>query len=283
MVLGCKTEQIAGEIGKWRVEVGPPGNEFYQPPQKVDKPPSDEVLRYAKIFVPHIEVTEWELDDDEYEIICQRGYEEYQFDVSPQGELIELQYENDQTDIDEEAGELILQGTKKRITLNEVPASSLETLKKAYPDLQPSEAWSAETIAGQRYVIQIGNMVFYARPDGQIQAGDDIDGGLDEISPPVEMDEKAFRAEMDSLLGPYREYFNFENQIKKLGKTPKNADGSYRYIVVGDTRSQLGPLVEYGQTYRWPCSETGFCNQFRRYCTKGLCQRISSNTIYHLC
>jgi hypothetical protein len=80
-------------------------------------------------------------------------------------------------------------------------------------------------------------MVFYARPDGQIQAGDDINGGLDEISPPVEMDEKAFRAEMDSLLGPYREYFNFENQIKKLGKIPKNADGSYRYIVVGDTRS----------------------------------------------
>ena len=237
LLLGCKTEQIAGKIDKWRVEVGPPGNEFYQPPQKVDKPPSDEVVRYAKIFVPHIEVTEWELDDDEYEIICQRGYEEYQFDVSPQGELIELQYENDQTGIDEEAGELILQGTKKRITLNEVPAKSLETLKKAYPDLKPSEAWSAETIAGQRYVIQIGNMVFYARPDGQIQAGDDIDGGLDEISPPVEMDEKAFRAEMDSLLGPYREYFNFENQIKKLGKTPKNADGSYRYIVVGDTRS----------------------------------------------
>ncbi len=63
------------------------------------------------------------------------------------------------------------------------------------------------------------------------------DGGLEEIQPPVELDEKAFRAEIENLLGPYQERFNFENQIKKLGKSPKNADGSYRYIVVGDTRS----------------------------------------------
>jgi hypothetical protein len=239
LVLGCETEQIAGKIGKWRVEVGPPGNEFYQLPQLNDKPPSEAVLKYAKIFVPHIKVTEWELDDDEYEIRCQQGYEEYQFDVSPQGELIELQYENDELDIDEEAGELILQGTKKRIALSEVPASSLETLIQAFPDLQPDEAWTAETIAGSRYVIQIGKMVFYARPDGQIQAGSRLeDGGLEEIQRPVELDEKALRAEIENLLGPYQEYFNFENQIKKLGNNPKNADGSYRYIVVGDTRSQ---------------------------------------------
>jgi hypothetical protein len=239
LLLGCKTEQISGKIGKWRVEVGPPGNEFYELPQLKQKPPSDAVLRHAKIFVPHIKVTEWELDDGEYEIYCIKGYEEYQFDVSPQGELIELQYENDEIDIDEEAGELILVGTKKSIALSEVPDGTLETLVQAYPDLQPKEAWTAETIAGPRFVIQIGQMVFYARPDGQIQAGGSIeDGGLEEIQPPVKMDEKAFRAEIEDLLGPYQENFNFDNQIRKLGKNPENVDGSYRYIVMGDTRSQ---------------------------------------------
>jgi hypothetical protein len=238
LVIGCKTEQIAGKIGQWRVEVGPPGNEFYQPPQIAHKPPSEAVLRYAKIFVPHIKVTEWELDDGEYEIRCKLGGEEYEFDVSSQSELIELQYENDETDISEEAGELILQGKKRSIALSEVPERSLEILIEAYPDLQATEAWAAETIAGPRYVIQIGKMVFYARADGQIQAGGRIDdGGLNEIQPPVKMDEKAFRAEIENLLSPYQEHFNFENQIQTLGKSPKNADGSYRYIVVGDTRS----------------------------------------------
>jgi hypothetical protein len=241
----CWAAKIAERIGKWRVEVGPAGNEFYQAPEdkkkKVKpKPPSDAVLRYARIFVPHMKVTDWELDEDEYEIRCERGDEEYKFEVTPEGELIELQYENDATDIDEEADELVLRGTKKSIPVSKVPKAAVATLAKAYPELKPTKAWAAETIAGPRYAIQIGEMAFYARPDGQIQAGRRIDdGGLDEIYPPgKKKDEKAFKAELEELLGPYRERFNFENQIKKLGKGLKSVDGSYRYVVMGDSRSQ---------------------------------------------
>jgi len=43
---------------------------------KKDKPPTEAVLRHAKIFVPHMEVTDWELKPDQYEIICERGDEE---------------------------------------------------------------------------------------------------------------------------------------------------------------------------------------------------------------
>ena len=230
--------QIAERIGKWRVEIGPPGNEFYQPPQINHKPPSEAILRYTRIFVPHMKVTDWELDDDEYEISCKLGDEEYKFDVTPHGELIELQYENDQANIDEEADGLVLRGTKKSIAVSDVPDRSLATLAEVYPDLRPSQAWTAETIAGPRYVIQIGEMAFYARPDGQIQAGRRIDdGGLNEINPPAKRDEKAFKADLEKLLGPYREHFNFENQIKRLDRNPESTDSSYRYIVMGDSRS----------------------------------------------
>jgi len=83
-------------------------------------------------------------------------------------------------------------------------------------------------------------MAFYARPDGQIQAGRRVDdGGLNEIYPPSgKKGEKAFKAELKELLGQYRKRFNVENQIKKLGKGPKSSDGSYRYVVMGDSRSQ---------------------------------------------
>ncbi len=232
------TAQIVEKIGTWRVEAGPPGNEFYQASRINHKPPSEAVLRYARIFVPQLKVTDWELDDDEYEISCILGDEEYKFDVTPRGELIEMQYENDAANIDEEADGLVLRGTKKSITISEIPDKSLATLAEVYPDLKPDQAWTAETIAGPRYVIQIGEMAFYARPDGQIQAGRRIDdGGLNEITPPTKRDEKVFKASLEKLLGSYRKYFNFENQMKKLGKNPNSADGSYRYVVMGDSRS----------------------------------------------
>ena len=149
--------------------------------------PPEAVLRYARIFVPHMEVTDWELDAGQYQIVCEQGDEEYEFDVTPHGELTELQYKNDQTDIEENANRMAFRGTKKSIAVAEVPKKALATLAKAYPGLKPGKAWTAETIAGPRYVIQIGEMAFYARPDGQIQAGERIDkGALDEIDPPSE-------------------------------------------------------------------------------------------------
>ncbi len=43
--------------------------------------------------------------------------------------------------------------------------------------------------------------------------------------------------EVKEQLGPYREKFNFENQIEKLGKKVTTADGRYRFVVIGDSRS----------------------------------------------
>jgi 3',5'-cyclic AMP phosphodiesterase CpdA len=81
-------------------------------------------------------------------------------------------------------------------------------------------------------------MAFYARPDGQIQAAKPIDdGGLNEIDPEPR-DEKQFKSRLEELLGPYRQRFNVQNQIKKLNAAAQNADGSYRYVAMGDSRSQ---------------------------------------------
>jgi len=242
-VSAFSAQGIPEKIGPWRIEVGSPGNEFYRPPKTIpeDTPPSEKVLGIPTIFVPHLKVTDWKIDDGEYEIECEEGDEQYQFTVRPDGTLLELQYDNDKANIKEEADELVYEGTKKAVEIKAVPSRALLTLSKAYPGKKPEKAWTAETIAGPRYVIQIAGMAFYARSDGQFQAAREItDGGLREMDPkdrpPV--DEKLFRAEMERLLRPYRERFNMQNQIKKLGSTAKSPDGSYRYVVMGDSRSQ---------------------------------------------
>ena len=235
---------IPRRIGPWRVEVGPPGNEFYESPTAKLPPPSEVVLRWPRIIAPHATVTAWEVEDGGYRIHAEVGEEQYQFDVEPDGKLLELEYENDATDIQEECDELVLRGTKKRIAISEVPKIALATLARAMPSVKPGKTWRAATIAGPRYVIVMNGLVFYARPDGQIQAGGLIsEGALEEIDAPPDLqdDKKAariFKAGLVKLLGPYRERFNVENQIKRLGKKPRNADGSYRYVVMGDSRSQ---------------------------------------------
>ena len=234
---GCSGSGMPGRIGPWRVEFGPPGNEFYEVPTAKAPPPSDAVLQWLKIFAPGAKVKEWEIDDGVYEIDAEVGEEQYKFDVTTEGELLELQYENDATGVDEEADKLVLRGTKKSIAVSAVPNAALETLAKAMPDAKPSKAWTADTIAGPRYVILIGKMAFYARPDGRIQAGGLVsEGALDEID--AAGDPKEFSAELEALLGQYRRRFNFENEIKRLGRWPKSADGSFRYVVMGDSRSQ---------------------------------------------
>lgn len=243
---GCSGSGASERVGQWRVEVGPPGNEFYEWPKA--KPPSEAVLRWARIFAPHAKVTEWELDSDGYQIDAEAGEEQYKFDVTLKGELFELQYENDATNVEEQADELVLRGTKKSIAVSDVPKAALETLARAMPDAKPSKAWTADTIVGLRYVILIGKMAFYARPDGQIQAGGLVSiGALDEIDPADRLedetaagDPKKFSAKLEALLGRYRQRFNFENLIKRLGRWPKSDDGSFRYVVMGDSRSQWG-------------------------------------------
>jgi Icc-related predicted phosphoesterase len=233
---------IPDKIGNWRVEVGPPGNEFYQPvePAPEAEPPSEEMLEIIKIFAPHTEVKKWDFKSGKYyEIKAQSGIDDYKFLFTLEGTLVEIQYEDDSTKVEEEADKLVLKGSKKSIPINEVPSTALETISKAFPDIKPSQAFSASTIAGLRYGIVAGEYVFYARPDGRIHAADLIKrGAFREIDAPgPEKTSQEIMADLKSILGRYREKFNFENQIRKIGRKPKSPDGSYRFVVMGDSRS----------------------------------------------
>src|SRR4030042_1187353 len=50
-------------------------------------------------------------------------------------------------------------------------------------------------------------------------------------------DQKKFEELLEKGLEEYRERFNFANQIKRLGGKPKSSDGGFRYVVMGDSRS----------------------------------------------
>ncbi|HKJ67860.1 MAG TPA: hypothetical protein VKA68_07870, partial [bacterium] len=186
----CGQSGIPSQVDGWRIEVSPPGNEFYQPPESREDvpPPSDKVLRVIRIIAPQLRMDEWEIEDEKYyEIDAVAGNDEYQFLISSEGELIELEYENDSTDVEEEPDEMILKGTREACPATQVPRAALKTISEILPGTEPDQCWVAQTVDGRRYVIQVNSMVFYARPDGQISAAGLVDeGALNEISPPSE-------------------------------------------------------------------------------------------------
>ncbi|MCP4118420.1 MAG: hypothetical protein GY737_24095 [Desulfobacteraceae bacterium] len=239
---GINERDIPWKAGNWRIAVGPAGNEFHEifsPSEST--PPPDAVFQLVRDIAPaYTEITKWkQAGKDLYFIRAEAAPEEYDFIITSDAGLVRLEYENNATYVEEEADELVLKGGKKRIELTNVPPATLKTLSKVIPDTVPGPAWAASTVAGKRYAVAVGQIIFYARPDGQIQAaGLKKNGALREIDPP---DKKKTReeimAELREQLGPYRERFNFENQIEKLGKRSRRADGGYRFVVMGDSRS----------------------------------------------
>jgi len=246
----CLGSGILERIGNWRVTVGPAGNEVYEPPvERPDIPegtkPSEAVLRIPDLIIPGYGIDKCEIDDDVFEIKSEKNDKNYKFKITEDATLVELEYEDVETGLELQADEMVFKGGKKVIETAILPGKAVETLGKLYPDEKIEKAWTADTVAGQYYVMQICGMAFYARSDGQIQAARGVDDdGLDEIDPKdggiddEPANEKEFKEQMVKLLGPYRERFNFENQISSMGSTAANADGSFRYVVMGDSRSQ---------------------------------------------
>jgi hypothetical protein len=245
LALSCPAGHRTGiteRIGDWRVEVGPPGNEFYQAPAPAGQasPPSKAMFDLVKRIAPaHTSVKRWELQDGKvYFIRSEAENEEYDFLLSTDGELIDLEYENDLASIEEQPGELIIKGTRQSVPATEVPEKATRLLRELYPGADFGQAWKVATAAGPRFVVVVAGRAFYSRPDGQIQAvGLVDDGALDEVDPPVEKSPDEIRAEAASRLGPFQERFDVERQIERLGKGPTSADGRYRFVVMGDSRS----------------------------------------------
>ena len=247
-LVACQAEDRAGipdRIGEWRVEVGPPGNEFYEAPAPAGQasPPSPAMFGVVDRIAPdHTEVKRWELQRGErYFIRSEAGSEEYDFLLSLDGELMELTYENGLAKIDEEPGRLILGGTLEKVPVAEVPEDATRLLGELYPGVSPAGAWKASTAAGTRFVVEMEGLAFFARPDGQIQAIGSVAGGaLNEVAPSVERSPEEIRADAVERLGPYQEKFGVQGQIEKLGRRPASSDGRFRFVVIGDSRSNPG-------------------------------------------
>ncbi|MCP3985358.1 MAG: hypothetical protein GY723_13290 [bacterium] len=251
--LGCAPSQR--NLGDWQVEIGPAGNEIVQVRESSASqemaPPPDRLFDIVRVLTPaHMQVGEWyPRRDGAYGFVARAETERYNITLTPAGEIIEIEYNDDSAGIREKAYAMILRGKKRPVALDELPARSLATLAELAPDAEVTQAWHAETTAGPRYVIVAGESAFYARADGQIQSARRIAEGALEENYPRGGDRNAtitaIRDEAEIHLAAHRERFDYGRQIAALGQVDRGPAKPFRFVVMGDSRSNpaFWPLI----------------------------------------
>ena len=96
--------------------------------------------------------------------------------------------------------------------------------------------------------MQFGKVAVFLTPEGKITCAGriDEDKALEEIKRPKPKpavsdtvapipDDKI--GKLEKILGPYRDRFSIRRKIESLGTKPKTANGGFRFVVMGDSRS----------------------------------------------
>ncbi|MBW2366805.1 MAG: metallophosphoesterase [Deltaproteobacteria bacterium] len=227
-------------LDKWRIEVGPPGNEFSSVPEKAeDVQPPESVLRWAKVIAPDTSIITASLyGPNLFNIVFENQQELYWSIISDQTGLVWMQYIDKKDLVNETFNAIVPQGKKINIAVDQLPLKMVETLATLMPDSPPQQAWYADTLVGPRYIARIGDIAFYATPGGNIRSGALTSlGGLSEVAPDTTLG-PLLPESTKKLLGLYRERFNFRNQIDRLRKSEKNTEQGFRFVAMGDSRSQ---------------------------------------------
>ena len=257
----------------WRIEIGPPGNESvdvraitkgkgseaeYESKGKEgaaekealskgedggDKakgdPLPESVLSWKKVLAPDSTISATGPYGPEliYHVFENR-HELYWLLTSRQSDLVWLQHTDKADGIDEAANAIVPKGRKVEIALDTLPVKMVESLSLLIPDLPPDQAWYADTLVGPRYIAKVGDAVLYATPGGSIRCGALISaGGLAETSADATLGPHLPES-LKALLSPHRDRFDFQNRISQLQKSAGDVGNGFRFIAMGDSRSQ---------------------------------------------
>lgn len=243
--ISCKAQEVIPlHIGDFSIKVTPPGNEYYNvPEERNDKGKlPDSIEQKVKVISPvNSKISSWDVSKEgQYSVNSTLGEDRYYFTFNSEGKLLNLRYRNYPLYKQEFPGQIVIRGSMKYVSIDEIPSDALKTLNKLGINTESSKTFLARTINGERFIVVVEGMAYFVRPDGQIQAAGLVTkGALKENDSSNNMSLQTHaevQSSCDSLLDNYRDKFNFKNQIKRL-KTNESKSIHFRFIVMGDSRS----------------------------------------------
>lgn len=161
----------------------------------------------------------------------------YTFSFLPDGKITRIRsYLNDET---ENAGKIFREGNIYEILPDQIPDQVLNRLSLFGFEERPSRAYSVKAEGGQRVFVQLGNvknrMILSFTEEGEIRSAGRAQSMLRAYRPPrIEPIE-----EVQENLSKYGDRFHVNNVLKKIGNVHVDENESFRFVVFGDTRSDL--------------------------------------------
>jgi hypothetical protein len=240
---------IPDRIGKFRIEVAEPGNDFVEPEKKTnlqaELPPA--ITRWPDRIATRFELSEYYHRIDGYRLFYDYEFEQYKFYVTDDAKLFKIVYTDEDKGIEESPGQMVIKGTRKDSQIESVPTEPVKLLQEVFGQ-SPGKAYTADTPAGQRLIVQFDKVAVFLTPEGKITCAGriDEDKALEEINRPKPKSVSADSvapipadkiAKLEKILGQFRKQFSNRHKIDLLGTKPKAADGGFRFVVMGDSRS----------------------------------------------
>jgi Icc-related predicted phosphoesterase len=176
-------------------------------------------------------VVSWEIEavtenEDEYDCVFLENGEIFRFLSYIDGEI-------------EAPGRIFLQGNLKEVTLDQIPPIIIEKARFLTSKKDMSKVYSVQARGGLRFFIQFGEgkngLIFSFTETGDLRSAGGEKTMLRSFKPPkIESIE-----EIQINLSKYGDKYHVQNMIKRIQDFRIDQNHGFRFVVVGDTRTNL--------------------------------------------
>jgi predicted phosphodiesterase len=161
----------------------------------------------------------------------------YTFYFLPNGKIIQISSNID--DVIESAGRVFEEGNIYEILPDEIPEPVLNRLSFFGFEKRPSRAYSVASMGGRRVFVQLDDvkdrLILSFTEKGEIRSAGGVQSMLRPYKPPrIETIE-----EIQGNLSKYDDRYHVNNVLKKIGNVRIDENEGFRFVVFGDTRSNL--------------------------------------------
>ena len=141
--------------------------------------------------------------------------------------------------VTENRGRIFVEGNIYEILTDQIPEVVLNRLSFFGFENRPSRAYSVKALGGQRVFVQLGNvrdgLILSFTEKGEIRSA----GGVQAMLRPYIPRRIESIEEIQENLSKYGDRFHVNNVLKKIGNVHIDENEGFRFVVLGDTRSDL--------------------------------------------
>jgi len=238
--------------GKYREEIGPAGNQYVEmaetgrePVENLTEKDIPENLRQlVEVIAPGPKVFNIEKDRRgkgfswDIEVKLEKNDAYFDIELWPDGRIYKIDSWTEKYGR-EEAGRIFDEGNIEEISPSQLAQNIIDVADHFSLGRDVTKAFKVKARKGERFFVQFGDskdaIVLSISPEGRLLAAEEADDMLRPFKP----EEAETKEDYAFYLDQYKDKFNVHNTIQRIQKVPFNSEKGFRFVVLGDNRSNM--------------------------------------------